>query len=144
MSKLISLIKASLTDTHQIPYSLGTTTPVCVLQINYTNCTDPGIKLNYHPPTSSSSVGILVYNKLYTPDKVVARKNTTEYGFVNVTSERNESSLCLYFMEMSVPANDLIFSLEQICGVTKLDREKKYYFQFILGKKRYVTLAVFI
>ena len=115
------------------------------MPIDYTDCSDPGIKLNFHPPTSSSSVGELVYNKVYTkPDRPVKRTIKAKYGFVNVTSERNESSLCLYFMEMSAPANGSIFSLDQICGVTKLNLEKKYYFKFILGKKRYVTLAVFI
>ena len=117
--------------TQQITYSVGATTPVCVLPIDYTNCSDPGIKLNYHSSTSTSSVGILLYNKLYRPDRLAAKTNTTEYGFLNVTSERN-SSLCLHFMGMSVLANGLTFSLEQFCGVTKLDREKTDYFKFIL------------
>ena len=119
-------------DIQQIPYSLGATTQVCVLPIDYNNCSYPGIKLNHHPPTSSSTVGTLVYNKLYSPDRVAAKANTTEYGFVDVTSERNDSSLCLYFMGMSVLASGLTFSLEQFCGVTELDLEKKYCFKFIL------------
>ena len=92
------------------------------------------MKLNYHPPTSNNTVGILVYNILYNyrPDKVVARGNT--FGFENVTSERNDSTLCVHFIKMSESANGLEYSLEQICGVIKLHLEKTFSFKFALGK----------
>jgi hypothetical protein len=92
------------------------------------------MKLNYHPPTSNNSVGTLLYNKLFMPDRVVARANTTEYGFSGVTSERNDSALCVCFNEMSALANGSKFSLDQICGISKLDREKTFNFEFFLGK----------
>ena len=69
-------------------------------------------------------------------DREVSIPNTTKYGINSVTSERNDSSLCVRFMKMSVDANGLIFSLDQRCGISKLALETTFYFKFILGKKR--------
>ena len=94
------------------------------------------MKLNYHPPNLNSRVGILLYNILYDPDRLVRRReNTTEYGIGNITSERNHSHLCLHFMGMSRLVNGHVFSVDQVCGVTHLHREKTYRFIFTLGEK---------
>jgi hypothetical protein len=102
------------------------------------------MKLNYHPSTFNSSVGILLYSKLYRPDRLVVSKNTTEYGIGSITSERNSSDICVHFMEMSIPANGLMFSLDQICGIAKLDFERTFCFKFILGKKYTNSVLVII
>ena len=47
-------------------------------------------------------------------------------------------------MEMSIPANGLMFSLDQICGIAKLDFEKTFCFKFILGKKYTNSVLVII
>ncbi len=82
-------------------------------------------------------MGTLLYNKLYDPDRLAARENTTEYGIGNVTSERNDSHLCLHFVGMSRLANGQVFSVHQICGVfaEEIKLEKKYPFIFTLGEK---------
>ena len=80
-------------------------------------------------------MGTLLYNKLYDPDRLAARENTTEYGIGNITSERNDSHLCLHFMGMSRLANGQVFSVHQVCGVTQLHLEKKNRFIFTLGEK---------
>ena len=92
------------------------------------------MKLSYQSHDSNSSVGILLYNKVFNPDKVVALINTTKYGFSNITSERNETYLCLYFIYLSILANGQEYEVHQICEVQKLEKETKHCFIFKLGK----------
>ena len=92
------------------------------------------MKLSYHPQNSNNSVGILFLNIVYNPDTVVATINTTEYGFSNITSERNRTNLCFHFIGMSEVANSKVLTIHQICGVTKLDDEKKHRLVFHLGE----------
>ena len=102
------------------------------------------MKLSYKRENSDTHVpGILLYNILYSPEvKVVASVNTTEYGFNNFTSARNETSLCLYFSGISTIANKQKYEVHQICDVKKLDKEKTHLFTFYLGKNTlYSTLC---
>ena len=92
------------------------------------------MKLSYHPQHSNNSVGILFLNIVYNPDTVVATINTTEYGFSNITSERSSTNLCFHFIGMSEVANSKVLRIHQICGVTKLDDEKKHRLVFHLGE----------
>jgi hypothetical protein len=104
------------------------------MSIEYKSCTDAAMKLSYHPQNSNNSVGILFLNIVYNPDTVVATINTTEYGFSNITSERSSTNLCFHFIGMSEVANSKVLRIHQICGVTKLDDEKKHRLVFHLGE----------
>jgi hypothetical protein len=101
------------------------------------------MKLSFHPQTSDSDIGELLYNEVYRPDgddvctrstNVYKILNTTAYGIHNITSTCNQSSLCIYFHEMSAPADGRVFSIDQICGVTLIHLENEYRFKFRLGK----------
>ncbi len=124
-------------DTHQIPYTLGSLTTVCLKPIDYKSCSHPGMKLSYHSHNLNSSVGTLLYNIVYNPDTLRRKENTTEYGIGDITSERNDSHLCLHFVGMSRLANGRVFSVDQICGIfeKEIKLEEKYRFIFALGEK---------
>ena len=93
------------------------------------------MKLSYQRENSDTDVGILLYNIVYSPKvKVVASVNTTEYGFNNFTSARNETSLCLYFSGISTLANKQKYEVHQICDVKKLHLEKTHWLLFYLGE----------
>jgi hypothetical protein len=78
----------------------------------------------------------MVYRPDGDGDILVKRMSTTKYGIRNVMSRRNQSSICIIFNGLSAEANGRVFSIHQICGVTKLHFEDEYKFKFILGKKR--------
>ena len=116
-----------------ITYTLGSNKIICLEAIEYNSCRDAAMKLSFKPHDSNSSIGILLYNKLYNPDKVVAVINTTKYGFNNIRSERNETHLCLYFIGLSILANRQEYIVHQICEVQKLEKERKHRLIFELG-----------
>lgn len=100
----------------------------CLPPINYSLCDNAAMKLSYQRNNSDIDPGILLYNKVFSPtgDTVVASVNTTEYGFDQFTSRRNEMRLCLYFLGVSILANKQKYELHQICDVKKLHLEKKH------------------
>ena len=108
---------------------------LCLTPINYSLCEHAAMKLSYQRNNSDTDVGILLYNILYGPtvDTVVTSVNTTEYGFYNFTSDRNETSLCLYFLGISMIANRQKYEVHQICDVKKLPLEKKHSLIFYLA-----------
>ena len=134
MQKITSYYIYFADTLYNISYSIGSNKTVCLEAIEYNSCRDPAMKLSYQSHNSNSSVGILLYNKVFNPDKVVATINTTKYGFSNITSERNETHLCLYFIDLSILANGQEYEVHQICEVQKLEKERKHCLIFKLGK----------
>lgn len=92
------------------------------------------MKLNLYPQFTNESVGILLYNILINPDTLVKKINTTEYGFRNVTHERNATHICLHFIEMNKFANGQKYSVDEICGFRYLNNEFRHWIIFRLGK----------
>ena len=119
---------------------------LCLTPINYSLCDHAAMKLSYQRNNSDTDVGILLNNILYGPtmDTVVASVNTTEYGFSNFTSERNETSLCLHFLGISMIANRQKYEVHQICDVKKLHLEKKHSLIFYLAGEYTLHTSCFV
>ena len=127
---------------YNISYIIGSNKTVCLEAIEYDSCEHAAMKLSYRSHDSNSSVGVLLYNRLFNPDKVVTLINTTKYGFNNITSERNETNLCLYFIDLSILANGQEYEVHQICEVQKLEKERKHCFIFKSGKWAFFLLNI--
>ena len=141
-----NIILFHFSEVHNVSFTPGATTTICQPSINYKACSHPAMKLSFHPQTSNSDIGELLYNEVYRrnrSDDLCTRSttapaykmlNTTAYGIHNITSTCNQSALCIYFHEMSAPADGRVFSIDQICGVTLIHLENEYRFKFRLGK----------
>lgn len=102
--------------------------------IKDSDCKDATTKFKYFPPNSEQSMWRLLHDKIFVPDNLARSVNTSEYGFANITSERNETHLCFAFFVMSEVASVGHYEIHQACGVQMPHIEKKQRIEFVFGE----------